>query len=480
MAGLSSALNAAKTSLEVNQKTIEVIGNNISNVNTEGYSRQQTVLETYPSLNFGDFFVGQGVKITDVSRQHDVFVEGQIQEKAAEFGYQEAMSSPLSELERIFSVTEDNLSSDIDTFFDSLSELSADPSDLVQRNNVILQGNVLADSFNDIMDNLDSVADDINNTLASDIDSLNSKFVELADLNDRIFQIEIHGQTANSARDERESLIKDLAMTIGAETYETENGMVSVQLPNGLPLVEGTMAMTITSETVGSDLVISLEAGGVTRELSESSFGGQFKGLMELRDSFIPELEDGMDQLAYELSVQINLQHMAGAGLDSSTDNLFFDMPPNYIASPPADSPTATEYEGAARAMNVAITDPNQIAAAAAPDSSLDSVAQGDNRNALLLANIGSNYLVNGTDSFTSLYGQMTAKVGVESNQNELSLSGAEDALVQLENLRDGLSGVSLEEEMINLIQFQRGFESAAKFLSTIDEMMTTILSIKQ
>jgi len=68
----------------------------------------------------------------------------------------------------------------------------------------------------------------------------------------------------------------------------------------------------------------------------------------------------------------------------------------------------------------------------------------------------------------------------VESNQNQLSLKGAEDALVQLENFRDGLVGVSLEEEMIGLIQYQRGFESSAKFLSTIDEMMTTVLNIRR
>ena len=478
MAGLLNSLNAAKTSLEVNQKTIEVIGNNISNVNTEGYSKQTVELETYPSINFGDFFVGQGVKISDVSREHDVFIEAQIQAKSAEYGYQDSLTDPLSELERIFSVTDDNISTDIDNFFDSLSELSANPSDLVQRNNVILQGNVLADSFNSITDDLDAVKDDINNTLVSEIDSINSKLEAVAELNDRIYQIEVRGQTANSARDERELLIKDLAMTVGAETYETENGMVSVQLPSGLPLVEGNMAMTITSETTGSDLSISLQAGGVTRELSENSFGGQFKGLMEIRDSFIPELEADIDKLAYEFTVQINLQHMEGGGLDSTTGNLFFDMPPNYVESPPADAPTATEYEGAARSMKVAITDPTKLAAAEAPESSLDNIAVGDNRNALLLANIGADYLVDGTDSFTSLYGQIAAKVGVEANQNELSLAGAEDSLVQLENLRDGVAGVSLDEEMVSLIQYQRGFESAAKFLSTIDEMMTTILDI--
>lgn len=478
MAGLLSSLNAAKTALEVNQKTIEVIGNNISNVNTEGYSRQSTEMETYPSLNFGDFFVGQGVKISDVSREHDVFIEAQIQTKAADYGYQESQSTPLAELERIFSVTEDNISTDIDNFFDSLSELSADPSDLVQRNNVLLQGNVLTDSFNAVMDDLDAVQSDINNILVSEIDGINSKIEEIAELNERIFQIEVHGQTANSARDSRDVLIKELSTSLGAETYTTENGMVSVQLPNGLPLVEGNMAMTITSETTGSDLIISLQAGGVTRELSEKSFGGQFNGLMEIRDTFVPELEADMDKLAYEFSVQFNLQHMQGGSLDSTTGNVFFDEPPNYVVSPPAAAPTATEYEGAARAMTVAITDPTKIAAAEAPESILDTIAIGDNSNALLLANIGADYLMDGTDSFTSFYGQITATVGVATNQNALSLVGAEDSLVQLENLKDGVSGVSLEEEMISLIQYQRGFESSAKFLSTIDEMMSTILNI--
>ena len=83
-------------------------------------------------------------------------------------------------------------------------------------------------------------------------------------------------------------------------------------------------------------------------------------------------------------------------------------------------------------------------------------------------------------ENFDAYYGKMTARVGIESNQNQLALGGAEDAMVQLQNLRDGFSGVSLDEEMINLIQFQRGFESSAKFLSTVDEMMNSLLGLKR
>ena len=252
MAGLFNALNSARTSLEVNQKSIEIVGNNISNVNTEGYSRQKANFETYPAMNFGDFFIGQGVKITDVSRDHDVFIDQQIKQKAIDFGLQDALTRPLSELERVFNITEDNISTDIDNFFDSLQELSADPSDLVQRNNVILQGDVLATSFNNTVNELNSIKENINDTILSKLDAVNSQIKEIADLNDRIYSIEIHGQTANSARDQRDMVAKSLAQTLGAQSYENDNGMLSVALPGGMPLVQGNMAMTIAADVTGS------------------------------------------------------------------------------------------------------------------------------------------------------------------------------------------------------------------------------------
>lgn len=482
MAGLFDAINAARTSLEVNQKSIEVVGNNISNVNTEGYSRQQAQLSTYPAMNFGNFFIGQGVKVSDVSRQHDVFIDQQIKQKAVDFGFQDSMTRPLSELERLFNITEDNLSTNIDKFFDSLQELTADPSDPVQRNNVIYQGETLAKSFNSTVNELNTIKGNINDTILSDIETVNSQINEIAELNDRIQQIEVRGQTANGARDQRDVLAKELAKTLGAQSYEDSKGMLSVILPGGLPLVQGNMAMTISAEMVGMDMSLELHAGGVIRDITLRNIGGEFGGLMDIRDTFIPELNDDLDQLAYELSVQVNLQHQNGAGLDSSTGNNFFSMPPNYVPLPPGTEPTTADYKDAARYMSVALADPVQLAAAAAPDPGppAGTVAPGDNRNALILSNIGDTYLVGGSDSFTSLYGKIAAKVGVESNQNQLSLKGADDALVQLENFRDGLVGVSLEEEMISLIQFQRGFESSAKFLSTVDEMMNVVLNLKQ
>ena len=323
------------------------------------------------------------------------------------------------------------------------------------------------------MTSLDTIQGNINDTLTAKVDDVNSKIQEIADLNDRIFSIETHGQTANTARDRRDTLAKELAQSLGATTYEDSKGMLAVQLPGGLPLVQGTAAMQIEAVPTGSQLNIVLHAGGVTRTLDQQTIGGEFSGLMYVRDTFITGLKNDLDRMSYEISTQVNIQHAAGAGLDSVTGRNFFTDPPNLGAAPPTNP-----WLDAARGMSVSITEAEEVAAAQAPTSG--TVAPGDNRNALLMSDIGEKYLIDGVDNFDSYYGKMTARVGLEKNQNSLLVQGAEDAVTQLENLRDGISGVSLEDEMIDLIKYQRGFQSSAKFLSTVDDLMDNLLAIKR
>jgi flagellar hook-associated protein 1 len=473
MSGLTSALNAGKTSLEVNQKTIEVIGNNVSNVNTEGYSKQSTQLTPYPSINFGDFFVGQGVKVTDVQRAYNVFVSNQLQDKSIDYGFAKGQTDALTQLEGVFNITDENIATNIDRFFDAWQQLSTSPSDLVLRDTVIQRGNQLATSFNNAANDLGTIADNINNTLVSKVDDLNSKISQIAELNQRIYSIEIHGQTANSARDQRELLAKNLAQSLGVSTYTDNRGMLAVQLPGGLPLVQGTEAMSLEAAVTGTNVTLRLHAAGTVRDLGITTVGGEIKGLLTVRDQTIPAIKNDLDRVAYEISVQVNTQHAAGAGLDSVTGRNFFNDPTATPPPPPADA-----WQDAARNMSVSLTDSNQVAAGAAPAPPA-TVAPGDNSNALIMASIDKTYLINGTDSFDAYYGKITSRIGLASNQNSLSLSGSEDAVVQLQNLRDSFSGVSLEEEMTNMILYQRGFQSSAKFLSTVDEMMNVLMTVK-
>ena len=391
-----------------------------------------------------------------------------LQEKSIEYGLQDGQTRPLSELERIFSIGEENISTEINRYFDSWQELSANPSGLVERDIVIQRGELLSEKFHLTINDLNKVKDNINDSIISKIDDINSKISEIAELNDRVFTIEVQGQTANGSRDRRDMLAKDLATSLGVKTYEDSKGMMAVMLPNGLPLVQGVMPMELEAVSSGSDLDIVLHAGGATRPLDVNSFGGEFEGLVHIRDEFIPSLKDDLDKLAYEITEAVNIEHAAGAGLDGVNSR-------NFFTTNPAPPPGKPAWHDAAQNMSVEISNSNHVAAAAFSPN----VASGDNRNALIISNLGEKATI-GSDTFGAYYGKLTAQVGIESNMNQLALGGAEDAMVQLQNLRDGLSGVSLEEEMINLIQFQRGFESSAKFLSTVDEMMASLMQLKR
>ncbi len=147
MGGLLTALNAGKTSLTTNQKSIEIVGNNIANVNTEGYSRQRAELEQIPAVNFGDFFVGQGVTVSNVKRDYNVFISRQLQEKSIAFGEESGRSTPLTELERIFSISDESIASEMDRFFDSWQQLTTNPSGQVERDMVLQRGKLLGDAF---------------------------------------------------------------------------------------------------------------------------------------------------------------------------------------------------------------------------------------------------------------------------------------------------------------------------------------------
>jgi len=259
-------------------------------------------------------------------------------------------------------------------------------------------------------------------------------------------------------------LVKDLSETLGVETFTDNRGMLCVQLPGGMPLVLGDMASTITTVTNGTNVDLQLQVSGVTMDINLENLGGEFKGMFEMRDEFIADLQDDLNTLAVDLTTTVNTQHAAGYGSDGVTGRLFF----NDISALPVG-------QVASRNVALAISDTTEIAAAGNA-----SAAPGDNENALAIAKLETTHFVGTTDdTFDSYFARMVANVGIEAARNDMALSGAEDATVQLQNLRDSYSGVSLEEEMIDLIQYQRGFESSAKFLSTVDDMMNALLQLK-
>ena len=468
MAGLTSALNTGKTSLEANQLAIEVIGNNISNANTDGYSRQTVNYSNVPTYSQKGFFIGQGVKISSIEREHDQFLENQLLEKTSTYGYENSKTNTLAELERIFPVTDDNIATDIGNFFDAFEQLSTDPSDQVLRYTAIQKGQDLSTSFQNTANELSELQNNISDTISSKADTINSYLTEIADLNNRIQIVETAGQPANGQRDQQEALIRKVAEAIGAETVSSSaSGMVSLSLPNGLPLVQGTTAAQLSFETTSGNDQLILNVAGEKKYLNSDTVGGDMKGTLELRDKTIPDMLDKLDSLAYNIINAVNGVHSSGTNLNGDTGINFFETPPNEGG---ALNPADPDYASSSRFMTVAISDANEVAAGT-------TAKTGDNENALAIASLNDEKINN--DTFATQYAKIASDVGTIKSRNETAISLAETAMEQVGNLKESATGISLDEEMINLLSYQRSYQSSAKFLSTVDEMMDTLINIR-
>ena len=204
-------------------------------------------------------------------------------------------------------------------------------------------------------------------------------------------------------------------------------------------------------------------SGSAPIDLALRNIGGEFKGVMSVRDEFIPARVTELDHLAYTIASTVNTQHSAGVKLDGTPAGNFFGPTPFPLVE-----------SGFAKAMTVNLTSGSEVAAGTGG-------ALGDNTNALAIVKLRDSLTaVDGSDSFTGYYSKIASKVGIESNRSALTLGGTEDAMVQLRNMRDGAVGVSLEEEMVNLMQYQKGFEASAKYLATVNELMDTLLNMKR
>jgi len=467
---LNSALQSGKTSLLSSQTAIEVTGTNISNVNTTGYSRQTAEFSDYPALLKDGFFVGQGVNVGSISREHDAFLETQLGDKSIELGYREAKSNPLSAMEQAVSISDSSLSSKIDAFFASWQSLAGNPGGSVEREGVLQTGTQVADAFHSAAQELESIATSTEQQLEAGMQGLNDKLTQLADLNVSIAKARGSDYSPNADLDKRDMLIRDLGQSLGARPVQGENGMVDLMLPplppelGGTTLVSGDMAaeLSLDLENVPGSVLVTFD--GIETTPDFDSWDGELKGSLEIRDEDIPKALAKLNTLAQTFADEVNAVHKAGKDLDGLDGKVFFVLP--------------TGDGGNAANIHVSgDVGTRQVAAGT-------SAGVGDNTNAQDLAALGKKSIDDpdglGGSTFVGYYGSLASSVGTASSRNDLALTGAEDSMVQLENMRDAKVGVSLEEEMINLMQFQKGFEASARFISTVDEMMDTILGMKR
>ncbi len=558
---LIGALNSGLTGILANQKAVEITGNNISNVNTPGYSRQIARLSPNSAINIQGHLIGQGVKLQEITREYDQFISGQLVNQNNIIGRESTKNGPLSELERVLTIGNDSLVSDIERFFGAWHDLSQNPNGHVERGRVIYEGENLLSSFEQTTGELVQIRQNINISLSAKVDEINSRLKEIAALNADIQSKETLGHIANSDHDSRDLLVNDVSRLIGAQVYQVGGSQIGLQLPGGVPLVEGNYAADFEAYYAGDSLCFQVKMGDVAIKIRNKNFGGEIRGFLDIRDDFIPQLENNLDTLRYTIVTQVNNIHEAGYNLDGQTGKSFFSKPLSYRSETGFTDPKDNDFKtgsidingtvieikegnnslngirdainnseagvlasvvydgthyrldltpkiqgaevtftsnlttgggvfdfinedgdpelldqipGAEKAI-VKITSAQEVAAAG-----LTMGAPGDNRNALAIKALFTSKVVNGRETFVEYYGRISSTVGTESKRNTMAFGGATDTMTQLENMRESVVGVSIEQEIINLTLFQKGFEAAATFVSTVDEMMSTVLNLKR
>jgi flagellar hook-associated protein 1 FlgK len=487
---ITALFSNAGSSLAAQRIALDVTGENISNVNTEGYSRQRVVMETAVATTHNGFPLGGGVNVVGVQRIYDNVLNKQINDGTSLQGNNNSKLQTLQQIEPYLNELSGNSIGDaMQGLSDAWQSLSLNPAGVSERQTVLGKAQILVDTFHQVSDgiaNAQAFADLSLSALTTDV---TSKASQIADLNAQIRTTEQASGNANELRDRRDLLLQQLSDNVGITYSEQPDGMMEVKLLGGQSLVSGgTYASVYVNAGAGvsnNEIRITapgsppLGANSATDANITSTIGGsnnskgQIGGLLYARDTAMPSYLAKLDELAYNVSYQVNVQHAAGWNLNNNTGVNFFT--PSTSEPPPASAPA---YAGYSSTINLAISSTNDIAAA---DIAPSIGGSGNNKNALLLAGVANTRVTfsGGVMSTTSnFYNSLVASIGVDV-QSSKNLTAQNEAFVrQLNNLRDSSSGVSLDEELTNLIKYQKAFEGASKVISTATDMLDTVLGL--
>ncbi|BFU90989.1 MAG: flagellar hook-associated protein FlgK [Nitrospira sp.] len=354
MIGLTSLFDIARSALTTSQQALVVTGQNVANVNTPGYSRQEAVLTERPPLNGQPGMVGAGVQVTSIRRYTDQFVNRQLTTVQQNLGRLSVSQEELSRLQNLFGDSDDQgIAARMNDFFSGLQDVSTNPSEPAARSVLLANAGQLASTMNQASSDLTTERQSLNFQVQQTVTEINSLSKQIAELNTQIVTAEATGQNANDLRDQRDLALNDLATRIDITTVESGTGALTVFAARGQVLVDGSTIRELSAiENPNNNGLFSIGySTGGTRPLSIDTLisDGRLRSLLDVRDTTVPDLEASFDRLSATLANAVNGIHRQGYGLDGSTGLDFF--------GPPSVSTRAmTANQGAAAITSSAIT----------------------------------------------------------------------------------------------------------------------------
>jgi flagellar hook-associated protein 1 FlgK len=457
MISLHGNLEIAKRAMQTSQLAMAVLGNNIANVNTPGYSRQRPVIKECPEVDVGAGIFGTGSQIVDVLRTRDWVLDNLYRYHQSAVGRWSGIEDYMAKVETLMNEPGDGgLSDAMGAFWASWEDLANEPESASVRSQVRMRGQALCDGFHRLSTHLRNLQTSLGDEIVSLVDDVNRKAVRLAEINRLVQEGEVGGHEANALRDERDLLIDDLSELVDAQVEEASDGTVFVTIGTQI-LVQGRVARQLEVETDPESRSGAFHFIWANTEHEAVVESGLVSGYLMTRNERIESYITQLDNLAQAIVSQVNAVHSAGYGLDGSTGTNFFD--PDKVTA--ADISIDTDI----------LSNLDLIAASAGGQV-------GDGQNALALADLRSaRAMSGGSATFDSFYGALVGQVGLDSKE-ATSMREAEESLVlDIENQRSAVSGVSLDEEMTYLLSYQHAYEAMVRVASTIDEMLSSLIT---
>ncbi len=461
---MSGGLEIARRALQTNAYVLDTIGNNIANVNTPGYSRQRVNLtptdnRTISVNNKNNPFaaIGTGVSVHDVERMRNEFFDAQMRNVLGEYGSWLQQSVTYSTVESIFNEPSDfGISANLEAFWDSWSAVQLDPEDSGARASVISATEQVSDSIRTVRSSLSSLKRNINESVPFKVEEVNTLISRLSDINEQIVKAESSGSTT-SLKDERTRLTNELVQLIDADYYEDTRGVATIAV-NGVILLSESEASYLEAklDTESGESKYAVYLKGTLREVEIA--GGEIFGLMQSRDAVVDGFIDKLDQLAVELVNSVNEVHRRG-----------FDLQGN---------PGTNLFEGTG-ADSIKLSDLFARNGSLIAASSTTSNVEGNGENALAISNLRDMGIFDsGTTSINSYFQNIISDIGVDTLASQNYLQTNKDIISQLDNQIAEVSGVSIDEEMADMVRFQHAYQASAKYLSVIQEILDVIVNM--
>ncbi len=462
MSPILSGLDIAQQALRAQQLGLDIAQRNIANVNTPGYSRLRVEFESGTPRPLDPTQAGGGVVSAAIVSYRNRYVDYSISQELQGQGEQQATLDALQQVEALFNDGDaQGLADALTGFFNSFSSLANTPEDLTLRQQVLQSAEALADEFHQLYSRIQSIQSQQDRIVSETVEQINTITSEIARLNvEAASNLYTESPDQSAWRDQRQKLLEQLSGLVDIVYYEDSDGMVTVTTKGGALLASGAESQTLSAapSALTGSYGVMLNGADITSSLQSGKLGGA----LNIRNSILPAYLGVIDDMAATLASAVNAQHAQGVDLSGTPGGDFFV---------PFTQPVPGSNAGAARSLAVAITDPDLIAAAGA------GRGPGDNTNARLLAGIKDQSLFS-AGTADQAYADLVFRVATDMKNAEDQVQIQKDLLQQLNNQRDSLSGVSLDDEAVSIVKFQRAYQASARFVTVLNALSDDLLRI--